>query len=138
MVQALHFSHHNSNIKYIYCLSMSILLILNDPAYGTERSYNGLRLAMALKKENPHEKVNIFLIGDAVSCVVSDQKTPDGYYNLERMIRALVTKKVSISCCGTCLDARGLKEESLVSGVERGTMSTLAKWALECEKVITF
>jgi uncharacterized protein involved in oxidation of intracellular sulfur len=29
---------------------MNILLILNDPPYGTERSYNGLRLAGALAK----------------------------------------------------------------------------------------
>ncbi|MHA2383470.1 MAG: DsrE/DsrF/TusD sulfur relay family protein [Candidatus Thorarchaeota archaeon] len=117
---------------------MSILLILNDPSYGTERSYNGLRLAMALKKENPNVTVNVFLIGDAVSCAVSDQKTPDGYYNIERMIRALITKNVSISCCGTCLDTRGLKEEFLVSGVTRGTMSILAKWTLESENVISF
>lgn len=27
---------------------MSTLLILNDPPYGTERSYNGMRLAKAL------------------------------------------------------------------------------------------
>lgn len=117
---------------------MSVLLILNDPPYGTERSYNGLRLAVALKKENFNADVNVFLVGDAVSCAVSGQKTPDGYYNLERMIRALVTKKVSIKCCGVCIDARGLKEEFLVSGVERGSMSDLAKWSLESDKVITF
>ena len=80
----------------------------------------------------------LFLIGDAVSCAVSGQKTPDGYYNLERMIRGLITKKVPISCCGTCLDARGLKAEMLVSGVERGTMSILAKWTLESGNVISF
>jgi len=27
---------------------MDYLFILNDPAYGTERSYNGLRLAILL------------------------------------------------------------------------------------------
>jgi uncharacterized protein involved in oxidation of intracellular sulfur len=117
---------------------MSVLLILNDPAYGTERSYNGLRLAISLKKENPDLVVNVFLIGDAVSCAVSGQKTPDGYYNLERMIRALVTKKVKIKCCGTCLDARGLSEEYLVSEVQRGSMSDLAKWTAESEKSVTF
>ncbi len=117
---------------------MNVLLILNDPPYGTERSYNGLRLAMAQLKENSNVDVNVFLIGDAVSCAISGQKTPDGYYNLERMIRALVTKKVSIKCCGTCIDVRGLNEESLISGVERGGMSDLAKWSLECERVITF
>ena len=117
---------------------MNVLLILNDPAYGTERSYNGLRLARQLKKENPDLDVRVFLIGDAVSCAVSGQKTPDGYYNLERMIRALVTKKVDIKCCGTCLDARGLTEDSLVSGAKRGSMSDLAKWTSESDKVVIF
>ena len=117
---------------------MNLTLILNDPPYGTERSYNGLRLAMALLKENPENQVNIFLIGDAVSCAISGQKTPEGYYNLERMIRALVTKKVNIKCCGTCLNARGLNEEVLVSGVKRGSMSDLAEWTAMSDKVITF
>jgi uncharacterized protein involved in oxidation of intracellular sulfur len=113
-------------------------LLLNDPPYGTERSYNGLRLAMALKKESPELIVNVFLIGDAVTCAVSGQKTPNGYYNLERMIRALVAKRVAIKCCGTCLDARGLKEEFLIDGVQRGSMTELAKWTSESEKVVTF
>ena len=117
---------------------MEFLLILNDPAYGTERSYNGLRLAMALKKENPDDTVRVFLIGDAVTCAVSGQKTPDGYYNLERMLRALVGKKVDIKCCGTCIDARGLDESSLVAGVKRGTMNDLANWISTSDKVITF
>ena len=117
---------------------MSYLIILNDPAYGTERSYNGLRLAMALKKENSDSEVRVFLIGDAVTCAVSGQKTPDGYYNLERMIRSLVGKKVEIKCCGTCMDARGLDESSLVTGVKRGTMSDLAKWTSASDKVLTF
>jgi len=57
---------------------------------------------MALKKANPDVSVNVFLMGDAVSCAMSGQKTPDGYYYLERMVRGLITKKVTISCCGTC------------------------------------
>ena len=113
-------------------------MILNDPPYGTERSYNGLRLAMALKKENPEATVNVFLLADAVSCAVSGQKNPEGYYNLERMLRALVVKNVAIKCCGTCLDARGLSEEYLLDGVERGTMGDLAKWTSESDKVVTF
>ncbi len=77
-------------------------------------------------------------LGDAVSCALSGQKTPDGYYNLERMIRALITKNVAISCCGACIDARGIEEVSLIKGVERGTMSILATWTAELQKVITF
>ena len=117
---------------------MSILIILNDPPYGTERSYNGVRLTMSLRKDFPDIPVNFFLMGDAVSCAVSGQKTPDGYYNLERMIRAVVTKKVEVICCGTCLNARGLSDDYLISGVKRGTMSDLAKWTAAAEKVVTF
>ena len=118
--------------------AMSLLIILNDPPYGTERSYNGLRLVMSLRKNYPDIPVNVFLLSDAVACAVTGQKTPDGYYNLERMIRSIVTKNVAVKCCGTCLDARGITEESLVSGVERGTMGDLSKWTSEAEKVLTF
>jgi uncharacterized protein involved in oxidation of intracellular sulfur len=86
--------------------AMKVLVILNDGAYGTERSYNGLRLTLAILKGNDAE-VRIFLIGDAVTCAVAGQVTPDGYYNLERMIRAVVRRGVEVGCCGTCMDARG-------------------------------
>ncbi|MBY8998551.1 MAG: DsrE family protein [Candidatus Thorarchaeota archaeon] len=118
--------------------SHDLLIILNDPPYGTERSYNGLRLAMTLKKAYPDLKVNVFLLGDAGSCAVAGQKTPDGYYNLERMIRAIVTKKVSVICCGTCLDARGLSDDYLVTRVKRSTIGDLGKWTVEADKVVTF
>lgn len=113
-------------------------MILNDPPYGTERSYNGLRLAMSLRKNSPDIQLNVFLLGDAVFCAISGQKTPDGYYNLERMIRALVMKKVAVKCCGTCLDTRGISEEVLVAGVERGSMDDLSKWTSEADKIVTF
>ncbi|MGH2660755.1 MAG: DsrE family protein, partial [Actinomycetota bacterium] len=52
---------------------MRTLLILNDPPYGTERSFNGLRLAGSLSKREG-EEVRVFLIGDAVACAMADQK----------------------------------------------------------------
>lgn len=61
------------------------LIILNDPPYGTERSYNGMRLANALSKGQDDE-VRVFMIGDAVLCAKKGQKTPNGWYNLERML----------------------------------------------------
>jgi len=30
---------------------MNYLIVLNDPPYGTERSYNGLRLALSLAQQ---------------------------------------------------------------------------------------
>lgn len=45
---------------------MKHLLILSDPPYGTERSYNGLPLANALAKIDPVAAVIVFLRADAV------------------------------------------------------------------------
>ncbi len=62
------------------------LIILNDPPYGTERSYNGLRLANALSKDK-NDEVRVFLTGDAVLCGKKGQQPPNGFYNLERMLK---------------------------------------------------
>ncbi len=73
---------------------MIITIILNDGPYGTERSYNGLRLALALSKTE--EKVQVFLLGDAVACVQENQKTPSGYYNIARMIKSLLRRGANV------------------------------------------
>jgi uncharacterized protein involved in oxidation of intracellular sulfur len=68
-----------------------MLLFLNDGPCGTERAYNGLRLAMSLLKK-PAVSLQVFHFGDAVQCAVANQETPQGYYNVERMIRSLVAR----------------------------------------------
>jgi uncharacterized protein involved in oxidation of intracellular sulfur len=70
---------------------MKHLVILDDPAYGTERSFNGVRMAHALAKHDPQGEVTVFLMADAVSCARKGQKTPEGYYNLERMLRRVIS-----------------------------------------------
>jgi len=116
---------------------MSILVILNDPPYGTERSYNGLRLAGALAKREGME-VQVFLMGDAAACAKQGQKTPDGYYNLERMLKGLTQRGVSVAVCGTCMDARGITETELAHACSRGTLEQLADWTAAAEKVLVF
>ena len=66
---------------------MKCLFVLNDPPYGNERAYNGLRLAHAIAKKNPEAQITVFLMADAVAAAKRGQKTPDGYYNLERMLK---------------------------------------------------
>jgi len=100
------------------------LFILNDPPYGTERSYNGLRLAGALSKRD-HE-VRVFLVGDAVGCAMADQKVPDGYYHLDRMILSVAQHGGDVACCGTCLDARGISEDMLTKGARRSSLEDVA------------
>lgn len=113
------------------------LFILNDPPYGTERSYNGLRLAGALaKQEDQH--VRVFLLGDAAACAKAGQQTPNGYYNLERMIRAVTAKNGEIGVCGTCMEARGITPEELVGSASPSTLGELAEWTVWADKVLIF
>lgn len=114
---------------------MKTLIIINDPPYGTERLYNALRLAHTLIKREG--EVTVFLLGDAVSAAKKGQKTPDGFYNTERMVRR-VAMKGDVLLCGTCLDARGITEEEVVDGARRSTMDELAEATEESDKVLTF
>jgi len=113
------------------------LFILNDPPYGTERSYNGLRLAGSLAKQE-EQQVRVFLLGDAASCAKAGQQTPNGYYNLERMLRAVTNKEGEIGVCGTCMDARGIAPDELVEGTKRSTLDELTEWTLWADKVLVF
>lgn len=117
--------------------SVNTLIVLNDPAYGTERSYNGLRLAHALAKRE-REDVRLFLLADAVTCALAGQTTPNGYYNLERMLTAAIRHGAEVGLCGTCMDARGVREDQLVEGTRRSSLDELTDWTLWADKVITF
>jgi uncharacterized protein involved in oxidation of intracellular sulfur len=116
---------------------MKTLVLLNDPAYGTERSYNGLRLANALATRDD-EDVRVFLLADAVTCARSGQQTPNGYYNLERMLAAAIRHGVEVGLCGSCMDARGMRDDELVEGARRSNLEELTDWTLWADKVIAF
>ena len=117
---------------------MQILFILNDPPYGTERCYNGLRLALALIKNEPATAVTVFLMADAVVAAKAGQKTLDGYYNVELMLKRVVVGKGQILLCGTCMDARGLADTEMMAGGRRSNMAELATATLAADKVLVF
>jgi uncharacterized protein involved in oxidation of intracellular sulfur len=81
------------------------LIILNDPPYGTERSYNGLHLAGNIAKREG-EDVQVFLMGDAASCAVAGQKIADGFYNIKKMLKVVIGQGGEVAVCGTCMDVR--------------------------------
>ena len=116
---------------------MRLLVILNDPPYGSERSYNGLRLATSLVKSDD-TTVSLFLMGDAAACAASGQTTPQGYYNLERMLKFAVSRGAAVGVCGTCMDARGIRAEALVEGTHRSSMDELTAWTREADRVLVF
>jgi uncharacterized protein involved in oxidation of intracellular sulfur len=117
---------------------MQYLILLNDPPYGTERSFNGLRMAHALAKNDPDASVTVFLMADAVLCAKAGQKTPDGYYNLERMIGRVLSAHGRVLMCGTCMDARGLTGGDMMEGPTRSTMDELAQATLVADKALVF
>lgn len=116
---------------------MKILFILNDAPYGSERTYNGLRLAGVLSRQEDNQ-VHVFLIGDAAASAHRQQKTPGGYYNVETMLNHILRHGGAVGVCGTCIDARGIKEEDLIEGAHRSNMEELAVWTLWADKALIF
>jgi uncharacterized protein involved in oxidation of intracellular sulfur len=114
------------------------LFILNDPPYGTERTYNGLRLAHALFKQDPTSEITVFLMADAVSAARRGQKTPDGFYNIERMLKRVAATKGQVLLCGACMDARGLGDGEIMEGARRSTMDELAAATAAADKLLVF
>nr|AEI30521.1 sulphur relay DsrE-like protein [uncultured microorganism] len=114
----------------------STLFILNDAPYGNERAYNALRLAAALAARDG-EQVRLFLMADAVACAKSGQKLPEGYYNLQLMLGKVI-RKGEVGLCGTCMDARGLRDDEVIEGARRSTLAQLAEWTAESDKVLVF
>jgi uncharacterized protein involved in oxidation of intracellular sulfur len=117
---------------------MKILIIINDAPYGTEKAYNALRLANQLGKDHPEVEVRIFLMADAAGCALAGQTTPNGYYNIERMLKLAISKNASVKICGSCADARGIRNAPFIEGAELSTMAELTNWVVNSDKVVTF
>ena len=116
---------------------MKSLFILNEAPYGSERSYNGLRLAGSLSKAEG-EEVKMFLIGDAAACAKAGQKVPEGFYNIQVMLGRVVRNNGQVGVCGTCMDARGIAESELSEGTHKSTLAELTTWTQWADKVIVF
>lgn len=117
---------------------MKLLIIINDAPYGTEKAYNALRMAMAVQNQPGDIEVYIFLMADSVACALPGQTTPNGYYNIERMLKAVIKNGGQVKACGGCSEARGINELSLIDGVEISNMEQLANWTIEADKLLTF
>ena len=117
---------------------MKILILINDAPYGTEKFYNGCRLAMTIQKEHSEVEVNVFLMADSVTGAIVNQNTPQGYYNIERMLKSIIQKGCKVKLCGGCIDARGIATLQLIEGCVRSNMSELAQCSVDADKVFTF
>ena len=116
-----------------------ILFVINDAPYGSEKPYNALRLAMNIIKYHGEEtRVKIFLLADGVFCALTDQKTAEGYYNIQRMLKYVLKRGGEVKACGVCSEARGIDKLQLQEGIQLSNMQEFARWTVESDKVITF
>ena len=77
-------------------------------------------------------------MADAVGCAIPGQNTPNGYYNIERMLKGVITRNGMVKICTSCVEARGLKELPFIPGAELSTMQELAKLTIGSDRVVTF
>jgi uncharacterized protein involved in oxidation of intracellular sulfur len=73
----------------------SVLFVLNEGPYGSEKSYSALRHALAVAQQDGTE-VKVFLMADATACAVADQRVPEGYYSMERLLKGLLAKHAEV------------------------------------------
>jgi uncharacterized protein involved in oxidation of intracellular sulfur len=77
-------------------------------------------------------------MADAATCALPGQNTANGYYNIERMLKLVISKGAKVKICGSCADARGIKNVQLIEGTEISTMAELTNWVVDSDKVVTF
>jgi uncharacterized protein involved in oxidation of intracellular sulfur len=116
---------------------MHVLFIMHDAPYGSERPYQALRLADAMLQVEEDVELTVYLTADAVLCAKKGQQTPDGYYNIERMLKPIL-RRGTVMACRVCMAARGVTEDELVDGVLQTRLGDLAQLTFEADKVLVY
>jgi len=118
-------------------MANALLVFNRNPYDGTDVTWNGLRLADQLL--NTGLKVNIFLMNDSVDLARNITEPPEGYFDLVQMLKELIAKDVPVKVCGTCNVRCGIhKGEPYFEGAQEATMTELAQWVADTDKVISF
>ena len=81
--------------------------------------------------------MTLFLLADAVICAKHGQTVPQGFYNIELMLKG-VLRKGELLLCGTCMDASGIIEGAIIRGARSSTIKELAECSLAADKVLVF
>ena len=117
----------------------TVLIVVHAPPYGSERMLSALRLATAVAAQEVETvDLRLFMMSDAVTVGLPGQAVAEAGGGLQQMLEALAERGVKIHLCRTCALARGIADAPLIAGVTVGTLSELADWTLEADKVLTF
>ncbi len=119
-------------------MALKVLIVLNDAPYGSEKAFNAMRLARFLQSREKDLELRIFLLQDGGYCALPNQVPPSGFYNIEQMLQRVIDAGAAVEACGTCADARGLKDLRLIEGVKITSIRRMAEWTIDSDRVITF
>ena len=117
---------------------MQILIIINEKPAPDEKAYNALRIAAQFQKDDTKNKIVIYLIADGVICSLSKMEGSPGVLNVEQMMEGIIEKGGIVKMCTSCGEIRGLKEKTLIKGVEWTNLKTLTDWIIESDKVLNY
>ncbi|WP_294088879.1 DsrE/DsrF/TusD sulfur relay family protein [uncultured Actinobacillus sp.] len=113
-----------------------LLFIVHAAPYGNEAFFSSLRLALQIQEQHKAQ-IKLFLMSDAVIGGLAKQNPAESYH-IQQMLEILTSQGATIKLCKTCTNARGITELPLAEGVEIGTLSELADWTMEADKVLNF
>ena len=116
---------------------VKFLFIFNDAPYGSQRTFNGLRLAVSLARSSEN-KLQVFLLGDGVLAGLGQPAPLNAFYNPQEMLTQLARTGATIGACKTCLEQRGIGDEMLLAVVKRSTLDDLTVWTEDADKVLSF
>ncbi|HBO37826.1 MAG TPA: hypothetical protein DD638_04100 [Pasteurellaceae bacterium] len=115
-----------------------ILFILNESPYGTEKTFNALRLAVNLQEEyNKTIELKLFFFSDSVLSGLAGQAPNEGP-NIQQVLEILVAQGAEVKLCTSCSKARGTIDRPLVQGVQLGTLDDVAAWTIWADKIVNF
>ncbi len=113
----------------------TVTVFVGSGPYTTERPYTALRFVYTAAI-NDH-KVNLFLFEDSIFAAKKGQD-PANVYNLAEWMQRCLDEGVKIAACGVCMKGRGMNDEELMDGVQKGTMELAVEWTLEADKQLFF
>ena len=103
-------------------------MIVNGAACGQD-ACNAVRLSASMAKRD-EVTLRVFLMGDGVTVAMAGQKTPDGYYKLDRMLSVVPRHGGQVGCCGTRMDARDITEAMITEGCQAVHDRRAHRWTL--------
>ncbi len=114
-----------------------ITIIIQAPPYRSDnKAWDALRFAGACLTQEMD--VRVHLLGDGAEVGRRDHAVPEGMADLEQLLDELIECGLKASACGKALDACAIAPETLIPGIERGSMKLLAGWIAECDLALAF